>query len=348
MVRAGFNPMLVGVIANALSLAGVPLTERAAREREKMGQRMTGSDNGDIDGDGTDDEDMVTTLENTAATTAARCLAPLARLIDLADTVVDVLFVLELFQMNRPEWAAQMLLMMILAHILSRCYEDVTVSARERYGYGLSYLYYYGTLECIVFLLEDTTTIYIYARLPNSFDKDSWVDCLNVILSLASGISVSVLVLLGAIRMVARGTSADWIPSLAITELARSMAGCCRVSVHRIVNCLLLLKVLWVVSLVGFFSFLAFHNVLRGQRLVGGVLQPLTQALYVSGIVLSILQASRWPRKGGGRCCSSPCAVLRRGDFSISAAAAAGVESDDELGDIDNLPLTKNKELELV
>ena len=343
MVRAGFNSMLVGVIANALSLVGVPLNERAAREREKMEQRMT-DNNGtcSADGDiGTDDEDMVTTMENTAATTAARCLAPLARLIDLADTVVDVLFVLELFQMNRPEWAAQMLLMMILAHILSRCYEDVTVSARERYGYGLSYLYYYGTLECIVFLLEDTTTIYVYARLPNSFDKDSWVDCLNVILSLASGISVSVLVLLGALRMVARGTSADWIPSLAITELARCMAGCCRVSVHRIVNCLLLLKVLWVVSLVGFFSFLAFHNVLRGERLVkGGVLQPLTQALYVSGIILSVINASRFPRKGG-RCCSSPCAVLRRGDFSISAAAA-DEESEDELGDID-LPLTKNK-----
>mmetsp|Transcript_3022 Transcript_3022/g.8732 ORF Transcript_3022/g.8732 Transcript_3022/m.8732 type:complete len:343 (+) Transcript_3022:297-1325(+) len=342
MVRVRFNPMLVGVIANVFSLVGVPLSERAAaRDQEKM-ERMTGANSGTDSTCSSADEDTITTIQNTAASTAARFLAPLARLIDLVDCVVDILFVVELFQMKRPEWAIQMLLMMILAHILSRCYEDVTVAAKERYGYGLSYLYYYGTMECIVFLLEDATTIYVYARLPNSFDENSVVDCLNVILSLASGISVSVLILLGAIRMVVRGTSSDWIPSLAITEMARSLAGCCRISVQRIINCLLLLKVIWVVSLVGFFSFIAFHNVLSGERLVGGVLEPLAQALYVSGIILSIINASRWPK---GRCCS-PCAVLRRGHFSVSASAA-DEESEEELGDID-LPLTKNKEVELV
>lgn len=155
---------------------------------------------------------------------------------------------------------------------------------------------------------------------------------------------MAVLVLLGAIRMVVRGTSSDWIPSLAITEMARSMAGCYRLSVQRIINILLILKVMWVVSLVGFFSFLAFHNVLSGKRLVGGVLEPLTQCLYVSGIILSIINASRWPKEG--RCCASCAAVLCRGRFSISASVA-DEESEDDLGDID-LPLTKNREVELV
>ena len=341
MPHVRFNPMIVGAIANALSLVGVPLNERAARHQEKMG--MTGNAKSSRSDDEAEEVSMVTAMENTAATTAAKCLAPLARLIDLVDFIVDILFVVELFQMERPEWAIQMLLMMILAHVLSRCYEDVTVAAKEKYGYGLSYLYYYGTLECIVFLLEDTTTIYVYSRLPNSFDHNSWVDCLNVMLSLASGISVSVLVLLGAIRMVVRGTSSDWIPSLAITEMARSMAGFCRLSVQRIINILLILKVIWVVSLVGFFSFLAFHNVLNGKRLVGGILEPLTQCLYVSGIILSIINASRWPK---GRCCAPCAAVLCKGRFSISAPVA-DEEIEDDLGDID-LPLTKKKEVELV
>ena len=235
MPHVRFNPMIVGVIANVFSLVGVPLNERAARDQEKMGMTAgSGAKSSTSNDDGIEEADanMVAAIENTAATAAAKCLAPLARVIDLVDLVVDLLFVIELFQMKRPEWAVQMLMMMILAHILSRCYEDVTVVAKEKYGYGLNYLYYYGTMECIVFLLEDTTTIYVYSRLPNSFDENSWVDCLNVMLSLASGISVSVLVLLGAIRMVVRGTSSDWIPSLAITEMAKSMAGAvdCRCS----------------------------------------------------------------------------------------------------------------------
>ena len=43
MPHVRFNPMIVGAIANALSLVGVPLNERAARDQEKM-MGMTSSD----------------------------------------------------------------------------------------------------------------------------------------------------------------------------------------------------------------------------------------------------------------------------------------------------------------
>ena len=110
----------------------------------------------------------------------------------------------------------------------------------------------------------------------------------------------------------------------------------CRLSMQQVINILLILKVTWVVSLVAFFSFLAFHNVLSGKRLVGGILEPLTQCLYVSGIILSVINASRWPK---GRCCA--------GRFSVSASAA-DEESKDDLGEDIDLPLTKNKEVELI
>ena len=74
MPHVRFNPMIVGAIANVLSLVGVPLNERAARDQEKM-MGMTSSDSDD---DEKADVDMVTAIENTAATTAAKCLAPLA------------------------------------------------------------------------------------------------------------------------------------------------------------------------------------------------------------------------------------------------------------------------------
>ena len=75
MPHVRFNPMIVGAIANVLSLVGVPLNERAARDQEKM-MGMTSSDSDGHDGEA--DVDMVTAIENTAATTAAKCLAPLA------------------------------------------------------------------------------------------------------------------------------------------------------------------------------------------------------------------------------------------------------------------------------
>ena len=89
MPHVRFNPMIVGAIANALSLVGVPLNERAARDQEKMmGMTSSDSDGHDDDDDEKADVDMVTAIENTAATTADKCLAPLARLIDLVDLFV--------------------------------------------------------------------------------------------------------------------------------------------------------------------------------------------------------------------------------------------------------------------
>ena len=81
MPHVRFNPMIVGAIANALSLVGVPLNERAARDQEKM--EMTGNAKSSRSDDEAEEVSMATAIENTAATTAAKCLAPLFRLIDL-------------------------------------------------------------------------------------------------------------------------------------------------------------------------------------------------------------------------------------------------------------------------
>lgn len=69
--------------------------------------------------------------------------------------------------------------LMIMAHIVSYCYESVVVSARQRYGYGLSYLYHFGTLECIVFIFVGGYHhgIPMYAKCQDHWNFQFQINC---------------------------------------------------------------------------------------------------------------------------------------------------------------------------
>eukprot|EP00957_Ditylum_brightwellii_P004330 328499-Ditylum_brightwellii.AAC.1 len=130
----------------------------------------------------------------------AYLLSIFAKIINVADIIIDFIFVYDLSQLPAGQrgWSILMGISTILAILLSRSYDsNVMVDALDRYGYSLNYAYYFGTNLCISFLIEDTATLMLFSTVSGAFNRDSLADVLNLVSSLASAVMVSVFILIG-------------------------------------------------------------------------------------------------------------------------------------------------------
>eukprot|EP00521_Asterionellopsis_glacialis_P018622 CAMPEP_0195299730 /NCGR_PEP_ID=MMETSP0707-20130614/26082_1 /TAXON_ID=33640 /ORGANISM="Asterionellopsis glacialis, Strain CCMP134" /LENGTH=322 /DNA_ID=CAMNT_0040362209 /DNA_START=21 /DNA_END=989 /DNA_ORIENTATION=+ len=232
-----------------------------------------------------------------------------AKLIDIADIAIDCAFVVELARSPSAEyryWSIWMGCTIVLGLVLSRIsYHHVLSNAIDHYGYGSwNYAYYFGTSGLIIFWIEDTTTIFLYADKPGAFDETHIADILNILSTLASAAMVSIFILGGGMKLVWSSSSSSlsnsgggehyWIPDLVITRFVQQYWKCW--NTHRIMNILIVLKCIWVVVSMGFFGFLVFAYVLKG-KVISGSLALATRIIYSISMCMGIFMSLRLPQQ---------------------------------------------------
>lgn len=235
-------------------------------------------------------------LENSGSK-LARTAHILAQLINIADIVIDCLFMVDLAKNGNPAWATLMGTMTVFGFLLASSYDaNVMQDALDRYGYSFNFAYYYGTLNAIIFMVEDTTTILLYSMVQGVFDKNSWLDKLNLVSTLASATMVSIFILIGGAKLILRGKSADWIPQLSITRAAKKLAGATTIDLTRIMSIFIFVKCLWIVIVLGFSAFLVFGYILQ-EKLIDGRLATATRVIHYLSVIMGVLLVFRLPRR---------------------------------------------------
>lgn len=252
---------LVGVLANVCTFVGVPVDE--AKHRGTCPR-------------------------------LARLFSVLAMFIDLIDFVLDAIFVSELFREGHSGWGVLMTCASVLAHGLDFLYEPIVKTALDQNGMGVTFAYYFGTSELIIFLVEDTATIYLFSRVEGAYDAGSVTDALNLMSTLMSAVVVSSFVSLGGLMLVLRGRSALWIPDLWVTKFAGRIANLSKIHLSRIMSVLVLFKCIFIAILIGFYVYVTVAVVLQGN-LVDGGLAAATTVMFVLSVVLALLLSLRSP-----------------------------------------------------
>lgn len=217
-------------------------------------------------------------------------------LIDLIDFVLDVIFIAELFREGHTGWGALMTCASVLAHGLDFLYDPIVQTALDQNGMGVTFAYYFGTSELIIFLVEDTATIFLYSRVAGAYDAGSITDALNLLSTLLSAVVASVFVSLGGLMLVLRGNSAFWIPHLWIVKFAGRLASFMNIHLSRLMSILILFKCVFVAALIGFYTYVIVAVVLKGN-LVDGGLSAASTVMFVLSVVLALALSLRSPVK---------------------------------------------------
>lgn len=254
---------LIGVLANLCTLVGVPVEEA----------KLHGS-----------------------CPRLARLFSALAMLIDIFDLVLDIILISELFREGHSGWGTLMSCALILAHGLDWLYDPIVKTALDRNGLGMTFAYYFGTSELLLFLVEDTATIYLYSRVAGAYDAGDAADMLNLISTLLSAIVVSTFVSLGGFMLVLRGKSAFWIPNLWITKLGGRLAGLLNIHLSRMMSVLILLKCSFVAALIGFYTYVTATVILKGNLVKDGLATAST-VMFALSVTLALALSLRSPVK---------------------------------------------------
>jgi len=202
---------------------------------------------------------------------SARCTwiaSSTAMLVDFCDLIIDLLFVFQLFTKHYFWWAILMLSAIILSHWLDWLYEPVIRSAFSKHHFGTTYLFYFGTSECLIFLVEDVVTIYLYASITG-YNVNDWVDRSNIILTMVSAFTASSFILIGGGKMIIYGQTTSWIPELYITRSAKCIARRFRLDFKCVMTFFITLQIFFTVSIVLFFTYILVYYVLQDQIITG-------------------------------------------------------------------------------
>mmetsp|Transcript_10762 Transcript_10762/g.31857 ORF Transcript_10762/g.31857 Transcript_10762/m.31857 type:complete len:277 (-) Transcript_10762:259-1089(-) len=226
----------------------------------------------------------------------ARLFSAFAMLVDLVDLILDVIFIAELFREEHSGWGAVMACASILAHGLDWLYEPIVKTSLDQNGMGMTFAYYFGTSELIIFLVEDTATIFLFSRVAGAYDAGSVSDALNLLSTLVSAVVVSAFVSVGGLMLVLRGRSAFWIPNLWITKIAGRLARLMNVHLSRMMSVLILLKCAFVAALIGFYTYVTVTVVLEGN-LVDGGLSVTSTTMFILSVILALMLSLRSPVK---------------------------------------------------
>mmetsp|Transcript_7822 Transcript_7822/g.11242 ORF Transcript_7822/g.11242 Transcript_7822/m.11242 type:complete len:343 (-) Transcript_7822:2014-3042(-) len=292
----------IGLLANVFAILG----------GIRMDHYNVSSDKGDHDGTKDNHNTPKKKIHNESGYAQLMQMGSiLAKIIDIADLAIDCAFVVELASTEGGEyryWSIWMGCTIVIGFVLSRiCYQPIVNQSIEQYGYGSwNYAYYFGTSGLIIFWIEDTTTIFLYADKPGAFDETHVADILNILSTLASATLVSIFILTGGMKLVFSSSpttttmvgndasSSYWIPDLTITRFVREKCTCW--NTQRIIKLLIFVKCCWVVVSMGFFGYLVFEYVLQ-DKVIEGSLALTTRIIYGISICMGILLCLRLPTR---------------------------------------------------
>lgn len=214
--------------------------------------------------------------------------------VDVVDLILDAIFINELVTNGHKGWAVLLAGAALLAHFLDWLYGPVVDAVVQEQGHGAHYAYYFGTSECIIFLVEDTTTIYLFSRVPGTFDAGSASDIMNLTSTVLSALIVFGFMIVAGGHLIRRRKSASWLPNLALTQVAQSIAGRLNVHLGTVVSVFIVAKCIFLAFVIGFFAFITFDVVIKGDT-IDGWLVTMSTVIYIMSIVFALALSLRSP-----------------------------------------------------